>query len=148
MKRIYWSVVLYTVLGLVAGVFYREFTKALGFTGHTQLATLHTHFLALGTLVFLIVLLLVKVFDLDRTRYFSGFFWVYNGGLILTTALMTVRGCLQALGNESPLPALSGIAGLGHIALAVGLALLLICLGRAVSEAERTRRLDASHNQS
>lgn len=45
MKKLYYSAVIYTVLGLLAGLFYRELTKAQDFTGDTQLSVLHTHLL-------------------------------------------------------------------------------------------------------
>ncbi|MGQ4518667.1 DUF2871 domain-containing protein [Dermabacteraceae bacterium P13115] len=132
MKKIYYAVVTYTVLGVLSGLAYREFTKSMDFTGQTQLSTLHTHFLALGMLFFLIVLLLDGVFSLHSAKGFNAFFWLYNAGLAVTTTAMAVRGSLQVLGNNDPLPALSGIAGLGHIGLTAGLVLLLVVLGRAI----------------
>lgn len=37
------------------GVFYREFTKVDGFTSFTTLSVVHTHYLMLGMVFFLIV---------------------------------------------------------------------------------------------
>ena len=48
MKRIFVAASVYLVLGLAAGLFYREFTKAQGYMasdGFTQLSVLHTHVL-------------------------------------------------------------------------------------------------------
>ena len=43
-------------------MFYREFTRQRDFAGFTQLAVAHTHALALGTTILLVVLALTKVF--------------------------------------------------------------------------------------
>jgi hypothetical protein len=127
MKKLYYSSVLYTVLGLVAGLYYREVTKAHDFTGTTQLAVLHTHLLTLGTLVFLITIALQKTLHLTRGRFFSAFFWTYHAGLLLTTALMAVHGTLTVLGKDAS-AAISGIAGLGHILLTLALVFFFLCL--------------------
>ena len=49
MKSLYRAAIFYLVMGLGAGVFYREFTRANDFPeGHfTQLGVAHTHLLAL-----------------------------------------------------------------------------------------------------
>ena len=46
---------IYAIIGLIAGAFYREFTKYLGFVGKTTLSVAHTHILVLGSLIFLIL---------------------------------------------------------------------------------------------
>lgn len=127
MKKLYYSAVLYTVLGLAAGLYYRELTKSQDFTGTTQLAVLHTHLLTLGTLVFLITIALQKTLHLTRGRFFSAFFWSYHAGLLLTTALMGVHGTLTALGKNTS-AAISGMAGLGHILLTIALVFFFLCL--------------------
>ncbi|MFI9630728.1 DUF2871 domain-containing protein [Streptomyces sp. NPDC052042] len=127
MQKLYYSAVLYTVLGLAAGLYYREVTKAHDFTGTTQLAVLHTHLLTLGTLVFLITLALQKTLHLTRGRFFPAFFWTYHAGLLLTTALMAVHGTLTVLGKDTG-AAISGIAGLGHILLTLALVFFFLCL--------------------
>lgn len=58
MRRLYLAAIAYATLGLAGGLFYREITHARDFTGNTQLAVVHTHLLALGLLVMLIVLAL------------------------------------------------------------------------------------------
>lgn len=64
MKKIAKLSFFYCILGLLLGVFYREYTKINGFTEHTVLSGLHTHVLVLGTFFFLILLLLEKFFAL------------------------------------------------------------------------------------
>ena len=48
----------YAMVAMVFGVFYREFTKFSHFTGQTNLSFLHTHYFMLGMFFFLILLLL------------------------------------------------------------------------------------------
>ena len=86
MKKIFNAAFTYMIIGVLAGLFYREFTKANDFPEgeFTQLGVVHTHLLTLGFIVLLIVLALDKVFGLSGTKLFSWFFWLYNVGVILT----------------------------------------------------------------
>ena len=43
----------YALLGMAAGVFYREYTKFSGFAGQTSLGFMHAHYLVLGMAMFL-----------------------------------------------------------------------------------------------
>lgn len=110
----------YTILGLLAGLFYREFTKMNDFTGTTQLSVLHTHLLILGMFFFLIVLLLDNAFHLSAEKNFKKFYIFYNSGFGLTVLMMIIHGIMQVLG-KSDHAAISGMAGLGHIILSVGI---------------------------
>lgn len=56
------------VIGLLGGVFSREFTKAHDVTAWTQLKVVHTHSLALGFMLTLIVLLVERAFALSHHR--------------------------------------------------------------------------------
>ena len=127
MIRLYYSAALYTVLGLVAGLYYRELTKAQDFVGDTQLSVVHTHLLALGMLFFLVILALEKAFTLSDSGWFTPFFWIYNAGLVLTVTMLTVHGSMTVLGASAG-AAIAGIAGLGHILLTIGLVLLFLAL--------------------
>ena len=114
----------YMILGLVFGVFYREFTKFIGFTGKTTLSVLHTHTLILGMVMFLLVLILDKQFNLVKEKKFNRFYMLYNGGLLLTLLMLLIRGLadVKVLTLSKGLDAaISGIAGIGHIILAAGL---------------------------
>lgn len=144
MMRLLNTSLVYLVLGLFSGVFYREYTKALDAADPGQLSTLHTHLLVLGTIVFLVVLALDAIFSLTGRKYFSAFYWIYNAGLALTVVMMVVRGMLTANG-VSPAEtsaAIPGIAGLGHIILSVGLVLLFIVLREAVKEKAAARAVE------
>ena len=52
MKRYINTALVYAILAMIGGVFYREFTKFNGFTAKTTLAFLHTHYFMLGMVFF------------------------------------------------------------------------------------------------
>jgi len=124
---------IYTLLGLAAGLFYRSYTKAKDFDGTTQLAVTHTHLLALGMLMFLVVLALTAVLPIAELKLFTLFFWFYNAGLVVTVAMMVVHGIIQVNGDDGEKPAIAGIAGLGHILITVGLLHLFLALRKGIA---------------
>ena len=120
----------YAILGLASGVFFREFGK-YNHIEDSALGVVHGHILVLGTLVFLIVLVLDKLFAISGTKAFKLFFTTYNIGLPVTIIMMFVRGILTDLnvGLGKGLDAsIAGIAGIGHTLVAVGLVALLFAL--------------------
>ena len=124
----------YGVMGLVCEVYFREFTKIMGFTGITTLSKAHPHFLILGTMLFLIVALFSDRLDLEKDKTFALFMRIYNIGLPLTVLMMLIRGTLQVLGtplSKGLNASISGIAGIGHILLGAGLILLIVSLKKA-----------------
>lgn len=127
MKKLYNAALIYMILGLAGGLFYREYGKGFNFEGFTQLSVLHTHLLTLGMLFFLIVLLLEKAFTLSKSKWFNLFFWHYNAGLIITTSMMVVHGIITLNGGVSS-GMTAGISGLGHIILTAGIAFLFVAL--------------------
>jgi len=129
MRRLFSAAFAYMLVGVASGLFYREFTKINDFPEGeaTQLGLVHTHLLVLGFVVLLIVLLLEKAFALSESRLFGWFFWLYNAGLVLTSAMMIWHGCLTVLGLESS-SMIAGIAGMGHILLSAGMVLLFLAL--------------------
>jgi len=110
----------YMIIGLISGVYFRELTKFNDFDGWTQLSVVHTHTLILGMFFFLIVLLLEKNFNLTQHKNFKKFYVFYNIGLGVTILMLLTHGTMTVLGTESS-AAISGIAGLGHIILTIGL---------------------------
>jgi hypothetical protein len=132
----------YSMLGLLLGVFYREFTKINGFTGKTVLGGLHTHALVLGVFFFLIVMLLEKSFELTKNKKFNAFYINYNIGLILLIIMMAVRGCVEVLGLEISKMAdasISGVAGISHIIMAVAYILFFLILLDRIKDADSKR---------
>lgn len=137
MKQLFKTAAFYAVLGLLLGVFYREFTKFNAFTGTTVIGFLHVHTLVLGMFLFLILIVMEKNFQITQAKTFKPFMYVYNSGLILTIIMMMVRGIPQVLTvslNRGADAAISGIAGIGHILLAIGLFLLFKALYQRISE--------------
>lgn len=130
---LYRSAVAWTGIGLVGGLAYREVTRSHAFTGSTQLALVHTHALALGTTVLLVVLALTAAFGLGEDRRFRWGVLTWNAGLAVTTAMLAVKGTLQILNPAvADSAALAGISGLGHITLTAAFILLLLSLGTQV----------------
>lgn len=135
MKRYFNSALLYAVLAMVGGVFYREFTKFSGYTAKTTLSVIHTHYFMLGMVFFLLLLLLEKSFGFTGAKTGRALV-VYHTGLNLTALLLAVRGVVQVRGMELSRgldAAISGMAGIGHILLGVGLILVLLQVGRSVA---------------
>ncbi|SJN37992.1 hypothetical protein FM104_09885 [Microbacterium esteraromaticum] len=139
MKKLFNAAFIYMILGVSAGLFYREFTKANDFPAgeFTQLAVVHTHLLTLGFIVLLIALVLEKTFAFSNSpKLFGWFFWLYNAGLVLTAGMMVWHGILTVLGEESS-AMISGIAGLGHILITAGMIFFFLALGRAVTKSAK-----------
>ena len=118
----------YAVIAMIFGVFYREFTKFNHFTGQTSLSFLHTHYFMLGMFFFLALMLAEKVFSFsDRST--GTLLAVYQLGLNITGIGFRARRLIQIQG--SPLSrgldaSISGVAGIGHILLGVCIVLLLL----------------------
>lgn len=134
MKRYVNTALFYAVLAMAGGVFYREFTKFSGFTEETVLSVVHTHYFVLGTAFFLLLLLLKKNFQFDE-RKTDRALTVYQAGLNLTCVMFLTRGVLQVAGTQLSAAAdasVSGIAGIGHILLGIGIVLTLLQIRNAV----------------
>lgn len=134
MKRYMNSALLYAILAIAGGVFYREFTKFNGFTAKTTLSVVHTHYFLLGMVSFLLLLVLEK--NLSFTGAKTGWILaVYHIGINLTAIMLVVRGVTQVVGtnlSRGTDAAISGMAGIGHILLGVSLVLLLLQIRRSV----------------
>lgn len=134
MKRYMNTALLYAVLAMIGGVFYREFTKFNGYTAKTTLFVVHTHYFLLGMVFFLLLLVLEKNFSFTGTKT-GRVLAVYHAGLNLTAVMFVVRGITQVLGitlSSGMNAAISGIAGIGHILLGISLVLLLLQIKRSV----------------
>lgn len=138
MKRYINAALLYTILAMAGGVFYREFTKFSGFTAKTTLSVVHTHYFLLGMVFFLLLLVLEK--NLSFTGTTTGrVLFLYHLGLNLTAVMLVVRGITQVLGtplSSGMSAAISGMAGIGHILLGVSLVLLLLQIRKRVAAAQ------------
>lgn len=122
MKRYINYAIVYAVLALVGGVFYREFTKINDYAVWTTLSVVHTHYFILGMMFFLILGLVSMNINLKINRAVL----FYNVGLNLTTIMLVVRGIVQVLDLNIVSAVISGIVGIGHIILGISLILILL----------------------
>ncbi len=130
MKRYINAATIYAVLAMICGIFYREFTKWMNFSGSTQLSVLHTHYFILGMTFFLLILLLEKSF-LFTDKNTKKILILYHIGLNITTISFLIRGILEVMGREISAAlnaSISGIAGIGHLLLGVSIVLILMQL--------------------
>lgn len=134
MKKLMYSSALYTLLGLLSGLFYREMTKSESFSGFSQLNVTHTHLLVLGTIMFLVFMIIEMQLKLTKNKkLFNSFFYIYHLGLLVTVAMQYING-IATIKQLSVSPAIAGIAGLGHIFLSIAFILFFVLLGKRVNK--------------
>ena len=134
MKRYANASLLYALIAMAGGVFYREFTKFSGFTGKTALSVVHTHYFLLGMVFFLLLLLLEKSFAFSGEKT-GRVLALYHTGLNLTGAALLARGIAKVLAlplSRAADASLSGVAGIGHLLLGVSMVLLLLRVRKKV----------------
>ena len=115
-KRYANMAIVYAVIAMVFGVFYREFTKFSDFTGQTRLSVMHTHYFLLGMIFFLVLMLAEKIFAFSD-RNAGRFLIVYHVGLNVTGLGFLMRGLTQVWGTELSRgldASISGIAEIGR----------------------------------
>lgn len=122
--------IVYGVLGLIGGVFYCEFTKLNGFTDFTTLSVVHTHYLMLGMVFFLMLVLLENNFHFidNKVRKYLIF---YHIGLNLTVIMLVVRGVVQVLSLYVSSAVLFGIA---HLILGISMVLVLFSIRNCIKD--------------
>lgn len=130
MKRLMNASIVYGVLALVGGVFYSEFTKLNGFTGFATLSVVHTHYLMLGMIFFLMLVLLENNFHFidNKVRKYLLF---YHIGLNLTAVMLVIRGVVQVLSLDASIAVLIGIA---HLILGISMVLVLISIRNCIKD--------------
>ena len=136
MKKIVNTALIYAVIAMLCGVIYREGSKFLELTEPTTWSLTHSHFFVLGMFFFLIVLLLEKSFHLTKDKKFNFFYIIYNIGLIITGIMLWIRGIADIVDEfyVSYDKMISGISGIGHILLGIGIILFFIILIKRVKE--------------
>lgn len=128
---------IYFILAMAGGVFYREITKFMGFTGRTVLADVHVHLLMLGMMLFLVLSLFCKTMELAEEPKFKKFLILYNVGLPLMVIMLIVRGVTQVLELEVSAAGngmISGFAGIAHIVLLIAFIFLFGALKKVAVE--------------
>lgn len=133
-KRYSVFAVVYAAIAMAFGVFYREFTRARAFTGVTRLSALHTHYFVLGMIFFLILVVLEKQFAFSSQKTVKPFLVFYNAGLNGMAIVFTIKGVNEVLGKTATdfqRGFFSGLGGVSHIFLAVGIILFFVALFKA-----------------
>ena len=97
------------------------------YTAWTTLFVVHTHYIILGMMFFLILGLISMNMNLKINRAVL----FYNIGLNLTAIMLVVRGIVQVLGLNVVSAFISGVAGIGHTILGVSLILILLDIKKA-----------------
>lgn len=141
MKKMINTSMAYFIFAILAGVFYREFTKFNGYTGETMLAYMHTHLFVLGMFLFFILALFCKNEKaLSESKGFRRFYVMYNIALPFVAGMMLVRGIVQVKGialTRAADASISGIAGIAHIFITAAMILLFTALKKNIKEQEK-----------
>lgn len=103
------------------GVFYREFTT---------LSVVHTHYLMLGMVFCLLLVVVEKNFHFVDNKVLK-YLIFYHIVLILTVFLLTIRGVVQVLSLDVSSAVLSGI---GHLILGISMILVLISIRNCIKD--------------
>lgn len=123
---------MYAIIAMIAGVFYREYTKFNHFSGQTNLSVMHTHYFLLGMLFFLVLMLAEKVLSFSDKNT-KKIVVIYQIGLNITGLGFLLRGLTQVWGTQLSTAmdaSISGIAGIGHITIGVCILLFLVKIKR------------------
>lgn len=120
----------YLGLGLVLGVFFREFTKLNGFEGQTVLGTAHTHTLVLGFIFFLILMVLEKTFNISEVKNMKWCIVAYNVALVYMLGTIVARGVMEVLGTQ--FAGMNHISGLAHAMLGASLIWFVVLLRKVI----------------
>lgn len=124
MKRLMNASIVYGVLGLIGGVFYREFTT---------LSVVHTHYLMLEMVLFLLLVVVEKNFHFLDNKVLK-YLTFYHIGLNLTVVMLVIRGVVQVFSLDVSSAAISGVAGIGHLILGISMVLVLISIRNCIKD--------------
>lgn len=116
--------IVYGVLGLIGGVFYREFTT---------LSVVHTHYLMLEMVLFLLLVVVEKNFHFVDNKVLK-YLTFYHIGLNLTVVMLVIRGVVQVFSLDVSSAAISGVAGIGHLILGISMVLVLISIRNCIKD--------------
>jgi len=140
MKKLVKTAFIYAIIAMLCGVIYREGSRFLELTEPNTWSFTHTHFFVLGMFFFLIVVILEKEFSLTKDKKFKAFYIIYNIGLIITGIMLWMRGIADITESfyNSYDKMISGISGIGHILLGIGIILFFIILNNKIKEKNKT----------
>ena len=134
MKKYLNLALVYAIIAMAFGVFYREYTKLNGFAGQTSLAYMHTHYFVLGVIIFLIFALLEKSLEFSALKPVRPALITYNIGLNITCFGFLLRGLNQVWNTNLSAGmdgVTAGIAGIGHALLGISLLVILVQVKKA-----------------
>ena len=136
MKKYIKYAFVFLILGIVCGVFYREFTKPYGLANeYTTLGLAHTHFLVLGVAFIMLFGLVADKLNKHSDKVFRAGFLTYSVGVLGAGSMIVVRGILDVLVKSEKVVfqvssgangAISGISGIFHAALGAGIILIFV----------------------
>lgn len=136
MKKYIKYALCFLALGIVCGIFYREFTKGLNLVNvYTPLGLAHTHFLVLGVAFILLIGLICERLENYNEKLFKWSFLLYIVGTAGAGTMLVVRGIIDVLTKSNKVSftlsssangAISGISGLFHALLGVGIILIFV----------------------
>ena len=140
MKKLVKTAFIYAIIAMLCGVIYREGSRFLELTEPNTWSFTHTHFFVLGMFFFLIVVILEKEFSLTKDKKFKAFYIIYNIKLIITGIMLWMRGIADITESfySSYDKMISGISGIGHILLGIGIILFFIILNNKIKEKNKT----------
>lgn len=124
---------IYGLGSLLAGLLYRTLTQIHKFEGETTLAVTHSHLMAMGAFLFLILALFALHTNLVTLPAFRKFLWGYNLSFPLMIAVMLFKGYAQVSGmvfDKKMNAIVTGISGVSHIGITIALIFLFIALKR------------------
>ena len=98
------------------------------YTAWTTLSVVHTHYIILGMMFFLIL----GSVSMNMNLKINQAVLFYNIGLNLTAIMLIVRGIIQVLDLNVVSALISGIASIGHILLGISLFMILLDIKRSV----------------
>lgn len=119
----------FLIMGLIGGVFYREFTKFYNYQAVNHLSKLHVHILVLGFLLMLVVYMVSKKYDIEIVLTLKKPIYVFVSGFAFTVINMALFGIYEVVGQGNDIVnrhALEGLSGIGHIILTIGLVWTLV----------------------
>ena len=99
MKRYLNFAFYYFLFAMAGGVFYREFTKFLDFSGKTTLSLVHVHLMVLGTFLFLLLALFTRHLKLEEERSFRRFLILHSIALPFYGYHDAGSWCFTGFGN-------------------------------------------------
>lgn len=114
----------FLIMGIMGGVFSREFNKLYNFTEFNYIRIVHTHSLTLGFFLGLIFYLLVKNYDKEKIVSLKKSYHIYMTGLVITIISMMLGGIYTVVSQGENIinpMAVSLISGIGHSILTVAL---------------------------